>query len=72
MLLESLYLHTPVITTACIPAIARIVKDGKTGYLSESENTGSLADAMKKASGLGRVTSDYQSTNIADFQKLFL
>lgn len=71
VLIEALYLHTPVAATACIPAISRIVSEGVTGYLSEVENPESLACAMKKAIYLGEVMTDYKSASIADFQKLF-
>lgn len=71
VLIESLYLHTPVAATTCIPVIARIIKDGENGYLAEPENPESLADAMKKTICLGRVSSGYKPADIADFQKLF-
>lgn len=72
VLLESLYLHTPVATTMCIPIISRIVEVGVNGYLAETEHPDALADAMKKAIRLGKVASGYEPTSIADFQKLFL
>lgn len=71
VLIESLYLGTPVAATTCIPVISRIVSNGENGYLAEPENEDSLANAMIKASALGRVSSGYQSAGMNDFQRLF-
>lgn len=71
VLVESLYLGTPVAATKCIPVIERIVRDGIDGCLAESENVESLANAMLKASLLGRVESSYQAAGLDEFQRLF-
>lgn len=71
VLIEALYLGTPSAATTCIPIIKRIVEDGKTGYLAESENPESLAKAMINASSLGRIKSTYKSATIKDFTNLF-
>lgn len=71
VLIEALYLGTPVAATFCIPVIGRIVTEGKTGYLAEPENPQSLACAMLKAPQLGRIHTDYQSARIEDFAQLF-
>lgn len=67
VMIESLYLGTPVATFKCIPVIERIVTDGADGYLAEKENVESLAKAMMKASELGRVISVYKSASMDDF-----
>ena len=72
VLIEALYLGTPVAATKCIPVISRIVEDGVNGFLAEPEDEKSLATAMMRASRLGRVSCLYQSANIADFQSLFV
>lgn len=72
VLLESLYLGTPVAAFKCIPVIERIVEEGMNGYLAEKEDANSLANAMVKALSLGRINSYYKSAEIKDFEKLFL
>lgn len=67
VMIESLYLGTPVAAFKCIPVIGRIVTDGADGYLAEKENVESLAKAMMKASELGRVMSVYKSASMEDF-----
>lgn len=71
VLIESLYLGTPVAATKCIPVISRIVNDSVNGFLAESENEISLADAMLNASKLGRVSNDYRSAGMDEFQRIF-
>lgn len=71
VLIEALYLGTPVAACTCIPVISRIVAEGKTGFLAESENVESLAEAMLNAAKLGRVQSTYKSAKIEDFAQLF-
>ncbi len=71
VLIESLYLGTPVAAFTCIPVIARIVTEGIDGYLADKENTSALADAMEKAVKLGRVISAYRSASIEDFHYIF-
>lgn len=71
VMLESLYLGTPVAATNCIPVIGRIIKEGINGYLAQTENSKSLSEAMLKASNLGRVSIGYDSSNTGDFIKLF-
>lgn len=71
VLVEALYLGTPVAATTCIPVIYRIVSEGVNGFLAENENHIQLADAMMKAIKLGRVNSAYQGSSNEAFQKLF-
>ena len=71
VLIEALYLGTPAAAARCIPAVARIVEDGKTGYLAKSEDAYSLAEAMLNAVKLGRIHSDYPMDTMPAFNKLF-
>lgn len=71
VLIESLYLGTPVAAFTCIPVISRIVSEGIDGYLADKENPSALADAMEKAVKLGRVISAYRSASIEDFHYIF-
>ena len=71
VLIEALYLGTPAAATKCIPAIARIVDEGKTGFLAESENVMALSEAMLNAVKLGRIQSDYPVDTMPVFNKLF-
>lgn len=71
VVIEALYLHTPVAVTASIPVIRRIVRDGQDGFVTEVEDIDGLANAMRSASKLGRVQSSYKSATKEDFQKLF-
>ena len=71
VLIEALYLGIPAAATKCIPAIARIVDDGKTGFLAESENVTALSEAMLNAVKLGRIQSDYPVDTMPVFNKLF-
>ena len=71
VLIEALYLGTPVASTTCIPVIERIVEVGKTGYLANSENVEMLASAMINASNLGRVISSYTAADNEAFINLF-
>lgn len=72
VLIEALYLGTPVAAFKCIPIIERIVDEGVTGFLAEKENVNELAVAMIDSLKLGRVVSSYKSATIDDFVELFL
>lgn len=71
VLIESLYLGTPVAAFKCIPIIERIVEEGVTGFMAEKENVEELATAMINSLKLGRVVSSYKSASIDDFVELF-
>lgn len=71
VLIESLYLGTPAAAFKCIPVIERIIDDGVTGFCAEKENVDSLADAMIKALGIGKIRSSYKSNSVEDFTQLF-
>lgn len=71
VMIESLYLGTPVAAFKCIPIIERIISDGVDGCLAEKDNISSLANAMLKASRLGRVKTNYKSAQISDFHAIF-
>lgn len=71
VLIEALYLGTPVAATTCIPVIERIVQNGINGYLVNVDDSNALALAMENACKLGRVKSTYKSAMPADFQAIF-
>lgn len=71
VLIESLYLGTPVAAFKCIPVIERIISENVDGFLAEKNNIYSLAESMLKASSLGRVHTNYKSANISDFHSIF-
>ena len=71
VLIEALYLGTPVASFKCIPVIERIVDHGVNGFLAEKDDVNSLANAMSEAIKLGRVVSSYHSASIDDFVELF-
>ena len=71
VLLESLYLETPVAAFKCIPAIERIVHNGENGYTANAEDINELSKAMSKAILIGKLKSNYKSASIAEFEKLF-
>ena len=71
VLIEALYLGTPVAAFKCIPIIERIVDECETGFLAEKENATSLSEAMLKGINLGRVKSTYSGSSIDNFTALF-
>lgn len=72
VVIEALYLHTPVAVTTSVPVIERIVNNGVNGYLASVDNVTSLANAMLKCAELGRVESGYTSATKNDFEQLFV
>ena len=70
VMIESLYLGTPIAAFKCIPIIERIIRNGKNGFLADAEDVNGLADAMLKACNLGRIKSDYKPAKIEDFHRI--
>lgn len=70
-LIEAMYLGLPVVATRCIPVIDRIVEDGYNGYIVETDNGETLADAMIKALNLKNFQMTYKSATKDDFIRLF-
>lgn len=71
VLLEAMYLGTPVASFKCIPIIERIVKDGVTGCLAEADNPISLSNAMVASLEIQRGTSFYRGTVKDDVNAMF-
>lgn len=71
VLIEALYLGTPVAAFKCIPIVERIVNEGVDGFLAEKEDVYSLSEAMLKTIKLGRIKSSYVGARIEDFANLF-
>ena len=70
-LIEAMYLQRPVVATACIPVVNRIIEHGVNGYVVENENIYALADAMIKALHLKNVRMSYIPSSKEDFINLF-
>lgn len=71
VMIEALYLGTPVAAMKCIPVIQRIVAEGKNGYLASKNNVPELAEAMLKACKLGRIETTYNANSEVIFSKIF-
>lgn len=71
VMIEALALGTPVAAFKCIPVIERIVSEGKSGYLADKENVEELAEAMLKATKLGRIETTYKAGSEEKFRKIF-
>ena len=71
VLLEALYLGTPVAAFKCIPIIERIVKNGIDGNLADSNSPNSLAEAMLNSLKIERKPSRYVGTDKKMITNLF-
>ena len=71
VMIEALYLGTPVAAMKCIPVIERIVEEGKNGFLAAKDSVEELADAMLKAYRLGRITNTYAPHTEEIFYQIF-
>ncbi len=71
VLVEAMYLNTPVAAFKCIPIIERMVRDSVDGYLAEKENVESLAVAISKALEMGKTSPIYHGATKEDFVNLF-
>jgi glycosyltransferase involved in cell wall biosynthesis len=72
VVLESLYLGTPVAVSNCIPVINRIVHPNQNGFISKVGDVYGLADDMINSSNLGRVELLYSGASKQDFANLFI
>jgi len=68
VVLEALYLKTPVITTDCIPHFRKIIQDGKNGYIVDFGDEINLSQKIQKYSEL-KVESDI--LELPDYNKIF-
>jgi glycosyltransferase involved in cell wall biosynthesis len=71
VLIESLYLGTPVAAFKCIPIVERIVSEQKNGFLADAGDEKSLAQAMENALQLNRVEFFYKGASKEQFISLF-
>ncbi len=71
VLIEALYLGTPVAAFACIPFVGRTIIDGENGYLAEAENVHQLAVAMHEAGKMGRCRTLYNGTTKEEIINIF-
>lgn len=70
-LIDGMILKKPVVATACIPLISRIVKNGYNGYVVSSEDYLAMANAMVKALELKGFEMIYKPSVAEDFIPLF-
>jgi len=68
VVLEALFLKTPVITTDCIPHFRKIIQDGKNGYIVDFGDEINLSQKIQKYSEL-KVESDI--LELPDYNKIF-
>lgn len=71
VIVESLYLGTPVVATNSVPVINRLVNNGVDGYVVDVDDSTNLAKSMVLAVQLGRIQSSYTSATKEDFQEQF-
>ena len=67
VMIEALYLGTPVAAFNCVPIVNRIIKDGVNGYLSTQEDVNMLAACMQKTVSLGRIKNSYNPSSVNDY-----
>lgn len=70
VLVESLYLGTPVAAFTCIPIISRIIEEGKTGYTAKAEDVDGLTESIKKTLLLGRIETTYKPASKEEIIKI--
>ena len=70
-LIEAMYLGLPVVSTTCIPAISRIVENGRNGYLVSVDDVNAMALAMEKALKLKNIEMTYHPSTAEDVVSLF-
>jgi glycosyltransferase involved in cell wall biosynthesis len=72
VIVESLYLGTPVVATNSVPVINRLVNNKIDGYVVDVDDIDALAKAMILAVKLGRVETSYKPATKNDFQRVFV
>lgn len=72
VLLEAMYLGTPVAAYTCIPIIERIVENGVNGSLAEAENVEALAEAMLASCKMDRISLNFKLSSVEDFHALLV
>lgn len=70
-LAEAMYMERPVVSTACIDIINRMVVNGYNGYIVPPEDSDAMAEAMLKAVSLKSFGMTYKPTEPEVFRKLF-
>ncbi|AWV98042.1 glycosyltransferase [Arcticibacterium luteifluviistationis] len=71
VIIESLYLGTPVVATNSVPVINRLINNGIDGYVVDVDDIDGLAKSMILGPKLGRIKSTYSSATKKDFENLF-
>lgn len=71
VLVEAMYLGTPVAAFTCIPFVGRVIENGRNGYCAAKGNVHELADAMQNAGMMGRCTSSYSGVGVEEVEEIF-
>lgn len=67
VVLENIYMNTPIVATRCVPVVEELIVEGANGELCEVEDIGSLADAISDCLHLKRKSirnSDYEGAKL--------
>ena len=68
VVLEALYLQTPVVVTDCIPYFYKLIHEGKNGYVVKYGDEDDMADKIQKFQNLN-VEKDF--LNLPNYNKIF-
>jgi glycosyltransferase involved in cell wall biosynthesis len=68
VVLEALYLQTPVVVTDCIPYFYKLIHEGKNGYVVKYGDEDDMADKIQKFHNLN-VEKDF--LNLPNYNKIF-
>ena len=71
VLVEAQFLGIPSAAVKCIPMISRMIKDGENGFLADSGNPDSLANAMISACTMKEIKQIYKPSSRKDFINIF-
>jgi glycosyltransferase involved in cell wall biosynthesis len=67
VVLENLYLQTPVVVTDCISFFHNIIKDGKNGFIVQYNDEATLAEKIRQYAELSVSKEDFEQANLDDF-----
>lgn len=71
VMLEAMYLGTPVAAFKCIPFVERTIRPGQNGYCADREDVQALAKAIYDAGQMGRCVSEYIGTTPEEISDIF-
>ena len=70
VVLEALYLNTPVVATNCVD-FSEVIIEGENGYIVEKENVNSLAEGICKSMDSLTQSTKFSLENF-NYEKIFL